>query len=804
MHLWRRETHLTVRHHRLTPSRRVRMMVITVFSIALGLLASATLAYAQQTAPSFAALESSRAALDQLETTLKQDRLSTDELIELGRVIVPIRDDLISKITDLGPRLAEIETRLQQLGVAPAADAPPEPPTLAAERAQLIKNFTALDAEIKQARLLALRANQLAQTITKRRYTAYAGELFTRSWSILDPSFWIQASEALIGDTRHVVELFVTWRQFIASESSTGRIAGAVLMLAIIAVSAIVGLRRWRQWTTPAHPASRFGKAARSLWAMVRRATFEPLLVLVAVQVVKGSGLLPVQFNDIANGLVIAVALGAFGCGVATGVMAPHEPERRLLVIDDNTARVLSQHLVAAARLVMVFAFFDVVQKHIYSPPILIGFASVLFALAMVVVMLHLLFAMRATTTEADERKMPDHAWIRGIAWLVTTAIAVSLLAGYARLAGFLSERLLATAIIVGAFYVLIVFSDALFADAFTAETRRGRAIAANLGLQPRRISLIGALMSGVARLVLLLLAVRLILGPWEGTTGDLADALKGLSFAFTLGEATISLKAMLVALAVLIAGIFLTRLARHWLESSILRHTDLEPSLQLSVGIIFGYAGIIVSIMVALGALGIDLQKIALVAGALSVGIGFGLQSIVSNFVSGLILLTERPIRVGDWIVIKGEEGFVRRIRVRATEVETFERASVIIPNSELISGLVKNWTHGNILGRVSVKVGVSYNSDPEQVRDSLLEVAAEHPFVLKEPAPFVLLMAFGDNALEFELRCIVRDIQQRLIIQSELNYAVLARFRKAGIDIPFPQRTIHIAGDATYRPGS
>jgi small-conductance mechanosensitive channel len=216
----------------------------------------------------------------------------------------------------------------------------------------------------------------------------------------------------------------------------------------------------------------------------------------------------------------------------------------------------------------------------------------------------------------------------------------------------------------------------------------------------------------------------------------------------------------------------------------------------------IFGYLGIIAAISLALSAIGIDLQKIALVAGALSVGIGFGLQSIVSNFVSGLILLTERPIRVGDWIVAKGEEGFVRRIRVRATEVETFDRASVIIPNSDLISGVVKNWTHGNLLGRIAVKVGVSYDSDVEKVRDLLLAVAAGHPAVLKEPAPYVLFMAFGDSSLDFELRCIVRDVQQLYSIRSDLNFAVLARFRAEGIEIPFPQRVVHFAGDAPSSP--
>jgi len=378
----------------------------------------------------------------------------------------------------------------------------------------------------------------------------------------------------------------------------------------------------------------------------------------------------------------------------------------------------------------------------------------------------------------------------------VTVAILVALLAGYTRLADFLAERLLASIVIAGAFYLLMAVSNALFTDAFSADTPRGRAIIANLGLYPRRVALIGALLSGAVRLLLLLLAVVLIMGPWEGTTTDLVGAFRGFSFGFSIGEATISFKAVLAAVAVLVIGILLTRAAQRWLEVQVLPRTELEPSLQLSVGMIFGYVGIIAAASLALGALGIDLQKIALVAGALSIGIGFGLQSIVSNFVSGLILLTERPIRVGDWIVAKGEEGFVRRIRVRATEIETFDRASVIIPNSDLISGVVKNWTHGNILGRVSVKVGVGYDSDPGQVRDLLLAAAEEHPAVLKEPAPNVLFMEFGDSALNFELRCIVRDIQQRLNVRSELNFTILARFREAGIDIPFPQRTVHLAG--------
>ena len=182
--------------------------------------------------------------------------------------------------------------------------------------------------------------------------------------------------------------------------------------------------------------------------------------------------------------------------------------------------------------------------------------------------------------------------------------------------------------------------------------------------------------------------------------------------FGFRVGGLTVSVGSILSAVVLLLIGIFVTRMLQGWLERNFLPRTRLDPGLQNSVSSLFGYSGFIIAIFISLAELGIDLQKIALIAGALSVGIGFGLQSIVSNFVSGIILLAERPIRVGDRVVVKNEEGIVRRISVRATEIETYDRASVIIPNSELVTGVVKNWTHSDTVGRINLKIGVAYNS--------------------------------------------------------------------------------------------
>ena len=244
--------------------------------------------------------------------------------------------------------------------------------------------------------------------------------------------------------------------------------------------------------------------------------------------------------------------------------------------------------------------------------------------------------------------------------------------------------------------------------------------------------------------------------------------------------------------------ALIITRVLQSWLERQILPRTELEPSLQQSIAAIFGYVGVITAIVLALSQLGIDLQKVALIAGALSVGIGFGLQSIVSNFISGLILLAERPIRVGDLVVVKGEEGYVRRIRVRATEIETFERASVIIPNAEFITGPVKNWTHANTTGRIIVKVGVGYDSDPD--------AGARHPARLRRRASARAQDPGGAGAAARLRRQRARVRAARLcgqcrcrrsVTRSDLHFAILRRFRAAGIVIPYPQREVRIRKD-------
>jgi small-conductance mechanosensitive channel len=300
-------------------------------------------------------------------------------------------------------------------------------------------------------------------------------------------------------------------------------------------------------------------------------------------------------------------------------------------------------------------------------------------------------------------------------------------------------------------------------------------------------------------RLLLVLLAVVAIAAPWGFDSVSLADSIRGLFYGVTIGTITITFSAILAAIAIFVIGVVVTRVVQAWLDRRLLPTTNLDPGLRMSIRTGIGYFGVLVAAILAGAYAGLDLANIAIVAGALSVGIGFGLQSIVNNFVSGLILLAERPIRAGDWIAVGSEEGTVRRINVRSTEIETFDRATVIVPNSALITGTVKNMVLRDRSGRIAIAVSTGYGADPARVRDLLLDCARSHPKVLGFPEPQVLFMNFGGASLDFELRCFLAEISEGLQVRSDLRFAILAKIREENIERP---TALPATPDTSYRP--
>jgi small-conductance mechanosensitive channel len=263
----------------------------------------------------------------------------------------------------------------------------------------------------------------------------------------------------------------------------------------------------------------------------------------------------------------------------------------------------------------------------------------------------------------------------------------------------------------------------------------------------------------------------------------------------FQLGQTWVSLATMVEFVFVVLLAVLLSRVIRHLLRRRVLARTKMDVGLQYAIARIAGYVVLVLGVLIGLETIGVNISSLTVLAGALGVGIGFGLQNIVHNFVSGLILLTERPIRVGDRVDVSGTEGDVVRIGARSTAIVTNDNITIIVPNSQFISGQVTNWSIGDPKVRFRIPVGVSYGSDPRLVEKLLLEVAAANPHALKEPPPSVRFVEFGDSALNFELRVWSVDMVSRPgALRSELNFAIWDKFKQHGIEIPFPQRDLHI----------
>jgi len=391
--------------------------------------------------------------------------------------------------------------------------------------------------------------------------------------------------------------------------------------------------------------------------------------------------------------------------------------------------------------------------------------------------------------------------------WTLLLLISLGLIGGV--VAAGIGYINLGALVITGIVYTLVLFGLALVLSQFFSDLFDGldegrhrwqKAVRRTIGLKDKEYVPGLGWLHLVVNLALWIGAALLVLRVWDAGEDITGDVQRYFTEGFQVAGLTIVPTQLLWAILVLAGLLTLTRWMKARLDRKWLAKTRMERSAQEALVTTFGYVAVALAIIVALSIAGIQFTNLAIIAGALSVGIGFGLQNVVNNFVSGIIMLVERPVRNGDWIVVGSTEGFVRRISIRTTIIESFDRAEVIVPNSDLISGQVTNWTLRNQWGRIKVPVGVAYGSNTAVVRDTLLDIAQNNEDVIKGnpqlPNPCVLFLGFGDSALNFELRVIIPNIDQRMRVISDLNFAIDAAFREQGIEIPFPQRDVNFRG--------
>ena len=375
---------------------------------------------------------------------------------------------------------------------------------------------------------------------------------------------------------------------------------------------------------------------------------------------------------------------------------------------------------------------------------------------------------------------------LRLLAWLFAFAVLATGAAGYLYLSRFIMQQIVVTGGILTIVYLLLLWADGV-AQAMANDSSGIGGWLARVGKYDQGSRQRLAVPVGLfLKFAVLLAAIPLILLQWTFQGPEIVEWYRQLFFGMKIGNTTVSLAALLASFVVFVLGYFAAKVFQQWLDNQILKPAGLSGGLRDSIRTGVGYIGVFAAALFALSYAGISLSSFAIVAGAFSVGIGFGLQSVVNNFVSGLILLAERPIKVGDLVVVGGEEGIVRKISVRSTEIETLDRGNVLIPNSFFVSEKVKNWTLRNNTVRLAVGVTVIHTSDPRAVKAILLEAAQAHPNVMRTPEPYVDFEEFGGGTLSFKLYAFIYDLNKSVSTRTDLRIAILDAFNASGIAMP------------------
>ncbi|MCW8952968.1 MAG: DUF3772 domain-containing protein [Rhodospirillales bacterium] len=741
--------------------------------------------------------------LDKIEARVKSGRTGSLEEGELRSTLQKIADSAAGERDVATKEARQVRTLLESLGPKPAEGAEPEPGAIRKQRQSLSDELAMREGQAKQAGLVLAKAEQLSSSIGRLSRDRLKDALFERTVSPLNYKAWVVAvPEAVKVFQTSFISAPAKWWSSVTSSPEHWDTVVRTFLLALLA--GIAG------WPLGAFLRKRYGRSsetvgpsyARRLQAGIAegggRALGPVLFVLLLGSMdLEAAGTMDSVVQAAARNLVLLF----LGYALVNAAFTPRQPEWRLLGFGEEATRRLVIRLKLA---LVVFLVIDGIHRATsWATPSaeLESVTALVFTLFLVPILAPLLGRRLWEASESPDGKLHEgrrkamYPRLRAILLLVLVLLPFSALVGYPIFAIFLTKVVVFMPLLVGGLVLLRSVGRESLAAALNVDSPMGRKVRDTLALgneDSTRLQFWLHVLVDFALLVVAGIALLPVLGLGaDETAASVAKLLRGVQ----IGSYTFSLIDILLGIFLFSFVVLVTRLVQKALERHILPNLTRDKGVRAALKTAVGYLGVVIAALVGISTLGLDLTNLALIAGALSVGIGFGLQNVINNFVSGLILLAERPIKPGDWVVIGGHEGKVKKVNVRSTEVETFQRASVIIPNADLISTPVINWTHKNMLGRVEVAVGVAYGTDPRLVEQVLVDCANAHPNVLKGQDPYVLFTNFGESSLDFELRAFLVDVEKRVLTGSELRFAIHDALKEKGIEIPFPQRVIHMA---------
>ncbi|WP_422845579.1 DUF3772 domain-containing protein [Acidovorax sp. M2(2025)] len=712
--------------------------------------------------------------------------------------------------------LADIDSRLAGLGPAPAKGAPPDTRDVAEQRAGLAKQRAAIDAELKLARLISVDAEQRGTELIRQRREQFQAALTTRTDSPLGATFWRALRNAAPGDLERLGALGQELRQAARAALASGHRTAFLSSLVGALLLAVAGTWLAERLLVRLAPARLpAGRLRRSLLASVSVLAYV-LLIGMAVQLA-WTGLaaeegLSERLQALSRATLRLAVFAAFIVGLGHALLSRKRSSWRLPGISDTLAQRLSPYPWWVALLAAFSGLATEVNSLVdasLAAEVSVHAATALLLAATVALALRHLRAPASgdagapaqapapgpgTDPAADGSAAPRPLWVGLLvaaagAAVVATVLMVAL--GYIALAGTLTRQMLWTGVVFATTYLLFELVDDLCEALLSSKGGFGQRLHTGLGLDAKLLDQAAVLASGVLRIVLLFYMAVALMAPFGTGPDEVFRRGTTVDHRLKVGDITLAPQALLTALAVVVAGLLMIRMLKRWLSERYFPNTSLEPGMRSSIVTLLGYVGGVLVVAVALAGLGISVERIAWVASALSVGIGFGLQAIVQNFISGLILLAERPVKVGDWVVLGDTEGDVRRVNVRATEIQLGDRSTVIVPNSEFITKTVRNMTLTGAPGRVLLRLPAPLDTDAQRMRDLILQAFQDHEGVLETPEPIVQLEGIVSGTLTFLAIGYVSNPRNAGSVRSDLLFSILGALREAGLALSPPATT-------------
>jgi len=721
--------------------------------------------------------------LDLLQTELGNLELEEKQLQGLRDRALNIKDMAATCIDRQQPELNKLQSEIELLGeIDDDVDI-----EIWESRNLTLETYNRLATSVKNCELAAARSDRIIVTVEERFKELSAKRLSTRDYTVLDTIK--EAPQEMLSWSSELSDAMVPE---LSEDTDTGLAIWSAFIALIVGALAGIYLRRQYQRNTLTK-ARDSGPLTDGIYLLTPFYKRVPLILgaffmaasLIAISEPPYWQSLPIRF---AVGLMV-YGFGLFLIDWCTGTSSP---VGKITGANFEKLRPLRRRF--------RYLIFALLASLIVLGPFWLGVqASDKFRLIRLVAVLATvipLYMILGTASRYDWLTGRFRA-IRTLAFIALTITVLAELLGYHNLCNFLLRGVILSSFAMFVLWVMLWQTGSLIDWLDTSEQPLAKVSRAFLGFSDdKRRPGIGLYQLVVDTTVWLAFVV-VIIYIWDSSGTVLTRLWTQATEGLEVGNITIVPADLIGAIAVFAIIIVITGWIKRWMDRRWLEHITRDRGTRDAFTTVVGYIGFMIATVVSLSMAGVNVTGLAVIAGALSVGIGFGLQAIVNNFVSGIILLFERPIKAGDFVTVGETEGFVKRISIRSTEIETLDNQDVMVPNSELISGRVTNWVLHNPYGRLRIQVGVAYGSDVEKVKEILEEVAQEHAEVITDgraAGPKALFMGFGDSSLDFELRVRILRIPKRFDVTSELNFAIDRRFREAGIQIPFPQRDLHV----------